>query len=71
MKVLCVELHPELELLCDALFPPHCEVRDKQARVKGACRGFDLHLFDVFVLEVDVVSVIVLNKTKTIQTSKA
>lgn len=58
--LLCVKLHPVLQLLGDVLVPPLSEVGEDDARIKGACVSPHPQLPDSLLLEVQETYVVIL-----------
>lgn len=59
-NILCVELHPVLQLLGDVLVPPLSQVGDNDAGVEGARVGPHPQLLDSLLLEVQETYVVIL-----------
>lgn len=59
-NILCVELHPVLQLLGDVLVPPLCQVCDDDSRVEGACVGSHPQLSDSLLLKVQETYIVIL-----------
>lgn len=64
IHILCVKLHPVLQLLRDVLVPPLSQVGDDDPRVEGACVGPHPQLLDSFLLEVQEAYIVILLKKR-------
>lgn len=65
-NVLCVELHPVLQLPGDVLAPPLSQVGDDDSGVEGARVGSHPQLLDSLLLEVQETYIVILLKKRFI-----